>query len=65
MQAEYPRALNGFLKLGLHLNVNANMACENEAIIQCRHVTEVRQTVFGCATNVRRTAKRYLSGVGT
>ncbi len=35
---------------GLHLNANA--ACENEAIVQCRCVTKARQTAFGCATNM-------------
>ncbi len=51
------------VKPGLHLNMNA--ACENEAIVQCRCVTEARQTAFGCATNVPQTAKCYPLTVGT
>ncbi len=51
------------LKLRLHRNANA--ACENDANVQCRRVTEARQTAFGCVTNVRRTAECYPSTVGT
>ncbi len=36
---------------------NANAACENEAIVQRRRVTEARQTAFGCAKNVPQTAE--------
>ncbi len=45
------------LKLGLHQNANA--ACENEAIVQCRRVTDARQIAFGYATSIRQTAERY------
>ncbi len=51
------------VKPGLHLN--ANVVCENEAIVQCRCVTEARQTAFSYVTNVRQTAKCYPSTVGT
>ncbi len=44
---------------------NTNAACENKVIVWCRCVTEARQAVFGCATNVWQTAKHYLSTVGT
>ncbi len=37
------------------------MACENEAIVQCRSVTVAKQTVFGFATNVRQMAECYPS----
>ncbi len=46
-----------FLKPSLHLNVNR--------IVQYRRITEGRQTAFGCATNVRQTAKCYPSTVST
>ncbi len=51
------------LKVGLHLNVN--VACKNEAIVWYRRVTEVRQTAFGCVTNVWQTVEHYPSTVGT
>ncbi len=34
---------------------NANVACKNEAIVQCGYVTNATQTAFGSATNIRRT----------
>ncbi len=43
----------------------ANEACKNEAIVDYRHVSEVRQTAFGYAMNVWRTAECYPSIVGT
>ncbi len=43
---------------------NANAAFENDVNVRCRHVTEVRQTAFGCATNVWRTVECYQSTVG-
>ncbi len=39
------------------------MARENEAIFQCRHVTEARQTACDCVTNVL--TECYLSTVDT
>ncbi len=45
---------------------NTNAAFKNDANVWCRHVTEVRQTAFGCATNVQQTAEWcYSSTVGT
>ncbi len=51
------------LKLSLHLNTNA--ARENKAVIQCRCVTEARQTAFGCARKVQRIDECYPSTIGT
>ncbi len=42
-----------------------NAACENEAIVQGKRVTEARQTAFGCATNVRQTVECYPSTIST
>ncbi len=36
-----------------------NEACENEVNVWCRRVTEVSQTAFRCATNIRRIAEWY------
>ncbi len=44
---------------------NTNAACENEAIVECRCVTESKQTAFDCATNIRQTAEQYPSTVCT
>ncbi len=44
---------------------NANAACENEAIVYCRRVAEMRQTAFGCGVNVWRTVKHYPLNVAT
>ncbi len=41
------------------------MACENEAIVYCRPVSEARQTAFGCATNIWQTAKHYPLTIST
>ncbi len=46
-------------------NANANAACENDANVRCRRIPEARQTAFGCAINVRRTAECYPLNVGT
>ncbi len=35
---------NLFFKANLHLNANANVACENDANIWCRRITKARQT---------------------
>ncbi len=43
---------------------NTNAAFENDANDRCRCV-ETKQTAFGCATNVRRTAECYSSTVST
>ncbi len=51
------------LKPGLHQNTI--VAFENDANIRCKRVTEARQTAFGCATNVRRTAECYPLTVST
>ncbi len=47
------------------LHRNANAAFQNDANFQCRRVTEVRQTAFGCATNIRQIAECYPPTVGT
>ncbi len=44
---------------------DANTTFENDANVRCKRVTEVRQTAFGCAMNVWRTAKCHMSTVGT
>ncbi len=44
---------------------NANAACENEVIVQCRRVTKARQKAFGYTTNIRQTAECYPSTAGT
>ncbi len=44
---------------------NANAACENDANVRCRRIPEAKQTAFGCAMNVRRTAECYPPNVGT
>ncbi len=51
------------LKPDLHRNVNATF--KNYANVRCRRVIKARQTAFSCATNIRQTAKCYLSTVGT
>ncbi len=52
-------------QVSFKLRLHQNVACENDANVRCRRVTEARQTAFGCVTNVRQTAECYPSTVGT
>ncbi len=56
-QPLHPMGNAGFIS---ECEQNENAACENDGNIRCRLVTQVRQTAFGYAANIR--AIRQLSG---
>ncbi len=45
--------------------IGTQTECENDVNVRCRRISEARRTAFGCVTNIRQTAKCYLSTIGT